>query len=114
MLLMRSGNAIAGISYVDNQVMATRQLATLADQIAIARDVLTVLSRPAIAAPVTLSAQQGPRYGQPPHACRLAAAATLNRYLPGATADASIPDTPPPGWRAATGTHRAPRLSACR
>ena len=97
MLLVRSGNAIAGIIYSDNQVMGTLQLATLADQIAIARDVLTVLSRPATAAPVTLSAPQGPRYGQPSRACRLAAPATLSRYLPGATADAHIPDTPSGG-----------------
>ena len=99
-LAVRSSNAVAAISYSDTAITQSpdsHQLATLADDVAIARDVLAVLAHPGTAAAVTISSSTGPSYTAPPHACRLISSATLNKYLPGATADTSSPDTPTGG-----------------
>jgi hypothetical protein len=97
-LAVRSGNVVAAVSYTVDPVTASLSAppnrAGLADQVTLARDLLTVLARPATAAAIRITGPGGPRYGDPLHACRLVTTATLHAYLPGATADASNPDTP--------------------
>jgi hypothetical protein len=99
-LEVRSSNALVTIDYSDTPISSLytpsggQDTAGLAAEIALARDVLTVLARPATGAPVTLATPGDPRYGVPPHACRLIPAATLNAYVPDATASTGTPGTP--------------------
>jgi hypothetical protein len=102
-LVVRSGNVVATVTYLDITIpligaaSVPRDLAGLADQVTLARDVLAVLARPATAAPATMAAPAKPGYGVPAHACRLVPAAVLRSYLPGATASTDTPDTPTGG-----------------
>jgi hypothetical protein len=99
-LEVRSSNVVATVSYEVTSLTGLlpssnqQNLAGLADQATLARDVLAVLARPATAAPVTIAGPGRPSYSTPPHACRLISAATLHAYMPSATADTSSPDTP--------------------
>jgi hypothetical protein len=101
----QSSNALVTVSYWDTPIAGdnsavsatTENLAGLSDQVALARDVLTVLAHPATAGAATvIAATSGPRYGVPPHACRLVPMAMVERYLPGALG-AQPPDTPSMG-----------------
>jgi hypothetical protein len=101
---VRSSNAIATVLYTDDPLTATdapsteQDLAGLADQVTLARDVLAVLAHPATAAAATTTVPSGPHYRVPPHACRLVSAAALRTYLPDATVSPSSRDTPDKGY----------------
>jgi hypothetical protein len=109
-LAIRSSNAEIDVSYSVHSIGRAQSggnTASLADEIAVARDVLAVLADPATAAaPAPAVPVAGPRYTVPPHGCRLVAAATLARYLPGATVAAGTTDTP-------RGSGPGPRQSSC-
>ena len=79
-LTVWSGNAELDYQYTANGSAAPRPRAVmLAGAIAMARDGLAALARPAASAYL-----QGPVYASPAHPCQLIRASTLARYAPGA------------------------------
>ena len=83
-LFVWSGNVYLDYSFKDTGSGPSRldRAAPLAGVIAMARDGLTALARPALS-----SYGQGPRYASPHSACTMVKASTLARYVPGVTVD---------------------------
>jgi len=79
-MLVWSGNAELNLTYTGlGSAVSSDRATLLAGAIAMARDGLAALARPAASA-----YQQGPVYASPGHPCRLVRASTLARYAPGA------------------------------
>jgi hypothetical protein len=92
---VRSSNAVVRVTYTDTTLNGTASnRAGLGDQVALARDILTVLSHPAAATGSVTRPLSGPHFGIPAHACRLVTAATLRHFLPGGAADPDLSDIP--------------------
>ncbi|HEX6526284.1 MAG TPA: hypothetical protein VF070_40665 [Streptosporangiaceae bacterium] len=87
-LFVQSGNAYLEVTYniapLGPGAPFPGDTVLLADTTAMTRDVLASLARPAQAASPPIPSP-GPRYANPAGPCDLVTAATLTRYLPGAT-----------------------------
>ncbi len=102
-MIVWSGNAELNVTYTGTGVPAGANRATLlAGAIAISRDGLAALARPAASA-----YQQGPLYATPAHPCQLVRASTLARYAPGAVVEplpaGGSADLGNCGWTASNG-----------
>jgi hypothetical protein len=88
-LLLWSGNAEIEVLYSSPYVpIGSTQLA---GALAAARDILTGLARPGSVSSAQSAAPAGPHFGNPPRPCQLITAATMAKYLPGATVDPQQP-----------------------
>jgi hypothetical protein len=88
-LLLWSGNAEIEVDYSSPYVpIGSTQLA---GAIAVARNILTGLARPGSVSSTRPAAPAGLHFGNPPRPCQLITAATLAKYLPGATVDPQQP-----------------------
>jgi hypothetical protein len=83
-LFLWSGNVYLDYSYTLSGASRLDHSAPLAAVIAMARDGVAALARPAVSA-----YGQGPRYASPHDACAMIKKSTLARYTPGAIADPS-------------------------
>lgn len=79
-LFLWSGNVYLDFSLTDTRPARLDHSAPLAGVIAMARDGLAALARPALSA-----YGQGPRYASPHDACTMVRSSTLARYAPGVT-----------------------------
>jgi hypothetical protein len=97
-LLVLSGNAELDFTYAGPGGLSPDRATLLAGGIAIARDALAALGRPA-----TSSSPPGPVYASPDDACPLIRASTVAAFLPGATPSPTSGVSTGCGWTGVSG-----------